>query len=146
MQRLEVISKFCLALVSSVFLFISGVSLPPLGVILLPFVSQPVLMFGLKYGIGAGFGVIFVALVLLVFVATEELAFIYGIFALMAGLLLALLGRIRAIENLVVGVAAALLTMTARFMERHVWRFSRHLDATARIRDARTRANGLIAR
>ena len=113
MQRLEVISKFCLALVSSVFLFISGVSLPPLGVILLPFVSQPVLMFGLKYGIGAGFGVLFVALVLLVFVATEELAFIYGIFALMAGLLLALLGRIRAIENLVVGVAAALLTMTA---------------------------------
>jgi uncharacterized protein YybS (DUF2232 family) len=113
MQRLEVISKFCLALVSSVFLFMSGVSLPPLGVILLPFVSQPVLMFGLKYGIGAGFGVLFVALVLLAFIATEELAFIYGIFALMAGLLLALLGRVRAIENLVVGVAAALLTMTA---------------------------------
>jgi uncharacterized protein YybS (DUF2232 family) len=113
MQRLEVISKFFLALVASVFLFISGISLPPLGVILLPFVAQPVLMFGVKYGIGAGLGVLLVAVVLLVLFAIEELAFIYGIFALMASLLLALLGRIRTIENLVVGVAAALLTMTA---------------------------------
>jgi uncharacterized protein YybS (DUF2232 family) len=113
MQRLEVISKFFLALVSSVVLFISGISLPPLGVILLPFVVQPVLMFGVKYGIGGGFGVLFIAIVLLVFIATEEMALIYGIFVLMAGLLLAFLGRIRAIENLVVGVAAALLAMTA---------------------------------
>jgi uncharacterized protein YybS (DUF2232 family) len=113
MQRLEVISKFFLALVSSVLLFISGISLPPLGVILLPLVAQPVLMFGVKYGVGAGFGVLFVALVLLLFLATEELAFIYGIFALMGSLILALLGRVRAIENFVVAVAAALLTMTA---------------------------------
>jgi uncharacterized protein YybS (DUF2232 family) len=113
MQRLEVISKFFLALASSVFLFVSGISLPPLGIILLPFVAQPVLMFGVKYGIGGGFGVLLVAIVLLLFLAAEELAFIYGIFALMAGLMLGLLGRVRAIENLVVGVAAALLTMTA---------------------------------
>jgi uncharacterized protein YybS (DUF2232 family) len=113
MQRLEVISKFFLALVSSVLLFISGISLPPLGVILLPLVAQPVLMFGVKYGVGAGFGVLFVALALLLFLATEELAFIYGIFALMGSLILALLGRVRAIENFVVAVAAALLTMTA---------------------------------
>ena len=113
MHRLEVISKFFLALASSVFLFVSGISLPPLGVILLPFVAQPVLMFGVKYGIGAGLGVLLVAIVLLVFLATEELAVIYGIFALMAGLLLALLGRLRAIENLVVSVAATLLIMTA---------------------------------
>jgi uncharacterized protein YybS (DUF2232 family) len=71
------------------------------------------LMFGVKYGVGAGFGVLFVALALLLFLATEELAFIYGIFALMGSLILALLGRVRALENFVVAVAAALLTMTA---------------------------------
>jgi uncharacterized protein YybS (DUF2232 family) len=96
-----------------VFLYISGVSLPPLGVILLPFVAQPVLMFGIRYGIGGALAVLLAALMLLVFFAAEELAFIYGIFALMAGLLLGLLGRIRAIEHLVAVVAAALLTMTA---------------------------------
>ena len=56
MQRLEVISKFFLALASSVFLFMSGIGLPPLGVIVLPFVAQPVLMFGLKYGIAGEIG------------------------------------------------------------------------------------------
>jgi hypothetical protein len=47
MQRVEVISKFFLALASSIFLFMSGVSLPPLGIVILPFVPQPVLLFGL---------------------------------------------------------------------------------------------------
>jgi len=113
MQRLEVVSKFFLALASSVFLFICGLSLPPLGVVVLPFVAQPVLMFGVKYGVAGGFGVLFVAVVLLLLFATEELAFAYGIFALMVGLLLSLLGRVRAIENLLASVAAAVLTMTA---------------------------------
>ena len=57
MQRLEVISKFLLALAASVFLFMSGIGLPPLGVVLLPFVAQPVLMFGYKYGIAGGLAV-----------------------------------------------------------------------------------------
>jgi len=113
MLRLEVISRFVLALASSMFLFIGGVSFPPLGVILLPFVAQPVLVFGLKYGIGAGLGVVCVAILFLILFASEDLALIYGVFAVLAGLLLGLLGRIRAIENLVVGVATVLLTMTA---------------------------------
>ena len=33
MERLDVISKFLLALASSVFLFLSGIGLPPLGVV-----------------------------------------------------------------------------------------------------------------
>jgi uncharacterized protein YybS (DUF2232 family) len=41
---------------------------------------------------------------------------IYGIFAVMAGLLLAALGRVRVIEYLVVGIAAAVTTMTAGLM------------------------------
>ena len=113
MPRVEVISRFFLALASSVFLFISGVSLPPLGVIILPFVAQPVLVFGLKYGVGAGLGVICVALLLLVIFAGEELALIYAVFAVLVGLLFGLLGRIRAIEQLVLGVAIVLSTLTA---------------------------------
>jgi uncharacterized protein YybS (DUF2232 family) len=113
MQRLEVLSKFFLALASSVFLFMSGISLPPLGVILLPFVAQPVLLFGFKYGMAAGLSVLAVAFLLLLFLAAEELALIYGVFAAMAGLLLALLGRIRAIEYLVGAVGAVMLSLTA---------------------------------
>ena len=113
MPRAEVISRFFLALASSVFLFISGVSLPPLGVIILPFVAQPVLVFGLKYGVGAGLGVICVALLLLVIFAGEELALIYAVFAVLVGLLFGLLGRIRAIEQLVLGVAIVLSTLPA---------------------------------
>jgi uncharacterized protein YybS (DUF2232 family) len=112
MQRLEVISKFVLALASSVFLFMSGISLPALGVILLPFVAQPVLLFSFKYGIAGGVIVLALAFVLFVFVA-EELALIYGLFAVMAGLLLALLGRIRALEYLVGSIAAVMLAASA---------------------------------
>jgi uncharacterized protein YybS (DUF2232 family) len=113
MQRVEVTSKFLLALASSVFLFMSGVSLPPLGIILLPFVPQPVLLFGFKYGIAAGLGVLAVAFLLLFIFAAAELAFIYGVFAVMAGLLLGLLGRIRAVEYLVGAAAAVMLSIAA---------------------------------
>ncbi|MGH7855145.1 MAG: DUF2232 domain-containing protein [Candidatus Binatia bacterium] len=113
MQRAEVISKFFLALASTVFLFMSGISLPPLGVVLLPFVAQPVLLFGFKYGIAGGLSVLAVAFLLFVVFGAEELAFIYGLFAVMAGLLLTLLGRIRAIEYLVGSIAAVMLSMTA---------------------------------
>ena len=112
MQRLEVISKFFLALASSVFLFMSGVGLPPLGVIVLPFVAQPVLMFGLKYGIAGGMAVLGMALLALIVFAGAELGFLYGIFAVMAGMLLTLLGRVRSIDCLVGGVAAVMLALT----------------------------------
>lgn len=112
MPRVEVTSKFFLALASSVVLFMSGVSLPPLGVLLLPFVPQPVLLFGLKYGAAGGFGVLGGAfLVLLLF--AQELALLYGVFAVMAGLLLGFLGRLRAVEALVACVACAMLAFTA---------------------------------
>ena len=113
MQRLEVTSKFFLALTWSVFLFMSGISLPPLGAVLLPFVAQPVLMFGVKFGIGGGLGVLCVALILLAYFGGEELSLLYSIFAVLAGLLLALLGRLRVIEHLVVGAAAAMFVSSA---------------------------------
>jgi len=113
MPRLEVTSKFCLALAASMFLFMSGISLPPLGVVLLPFVAQPVLWFGLKFGLSGGVAVLAVAFLLFMIFAGEELAFIYGLFAVMTGLLLWLLGRIRAIEYLVGSIAAAMLMLGA---------------------------------
>jgi len=108
MQRLEVISRFFLALTLTVFLFMSGISLPPIGALLLPFVSQPVLLFGFKYGFAHGLGVALVATLLLAMFAGEELSLFYGIFAVLAGSLLGLIGRLRIIEYLVVGVASAM--------------------------------------
>jgi len=113
MQRFEVISKFFLALASSVFLFMGGISIPPLGILLLPFVAQPVLLFGFKFGVIGGLAVLGAAFVLFVVFGGEELAFIYGLFAVMAGLIFGALGRIRVIEYLVGGIAAVMLTMTA---------------------------------
>jgi uncharacterized protein YybS (DUF2232 family) len=113
MQRLEVISKFLLALVASVFLFMSGIGMPPLGVILLPFVAQPVLMFGCKFGIAGGMAVLGVATVALILFAGEEVGLLYSIFALMAALLFRLLGRIRAIDYLVATVAGSMWSLAA---------------------------------
>jgi uncharacterized protein YybS (DUF2232 family) len=113
MQRLEVISKFSLALASSVFLFMSGIALPPLGVVLLPFVAQPVLMFGCKYGLAGGVALVCLATLALAIFGGEELGLIYGIFAAMAGILLVFLGRIRVIEYLVAGVAGVMLALSA---------------------------------
>jgi uncharacterized protein YybS (DUF2232 family) len=113
MQRLEVVSKFVLALAASVFLFMSGIGMPPLGVIVLPFVAQPVLVFGCKFGIAGAMAVLGVATLALIFFGGEELGLIYSIFALMTALLLKLLGRIRAIDHLVASVATAMLTLSA---------------------------------
>ena len=111
MPKIEVISKFALALASSMVLFLSGIGLPPLGVIAFPFVAQPALLFGLKYGISGGIGLLCVAILLFVIFATNELALVYGVFAALAGLLLGLLGRIRAIEYLVGMIATIMLAI-----------------------------------
>lgn len=108
MQRLEVITRFILALALSVFLFMSSISLPPIGALLLPFVAQPVLLFGVKYGISRGLGVVLVALLVLAIFGGAELSLLYGVFAVLAAMLLALLGRLRRVEYLVVGAAMAM--------------------------------------
>lgn len=113
MQRLEVISKFVLALVASVFLFMSGIGMPPLGIVLLPFVAQPLLLFGCKFGIAGGMAVLGVATLALLVLAGEELGMIYSIFAMMAAMILNLLGRIRTIDYLVATVAGAMWALTA---------------------------------
>jgi len=116
MRRLEVISRFFLALASTVVLFVGGISAPFAAIILLPLVAQPVLGFGLRYGTAWGIGVLLVAPLLLFVFAGEELALFYGVLALMAALLFGLLGRLRAIEFLVTGVAAAMFAATGALL------------------------------
>src|SRR5687768_6893296 len=113
MQRLEVITKFILALASTVFLLISGVVIPPAGIVTIPLVPQPVLFFGLKYGAGLGVGVLFAAIIIFLVFTGEALALAYSIFAVMVGLLFSLLGRLRSVELLVTAVAAAMLASAA---------------------------------
>jgi uncharacterized protein YybS (DUF2232 family) len=108
-MRLEIILKFFLALASTLLLLISGIVLPAAGVIFIPFVPQPVLSFGLKYGAGLGTGILLAALVILLVLTGEELTFVYAVFAIMTGLLFWLLGRLRSVEYLVAGVATAML-------------------------------------
>jgi uncharacterized protein YybS (DUF2232 family) len=106
MQGVEIIAKFLLATASTVLLFIAGVMVPPFGVALFPFVPQPVLSFGIKYGVMGGMGVVVLALAILLLSAGEEVASVYSMFALLIGLLFLFLGRIRLIETLVLGIAA----------------------------------------
>jgi len=112
MRRLEVISRFFLALASTSVLLIGGIAIPPAGVILIPLVPQPVLVFGFRFGIGWGIGVLAAASVLLLAVAGKELALIYGILAFMTVLLFGLLGRIRSIELLVSGIAGTIFMLS----------------------------------
>lgn len=108
MQRLEVMARFLLALALSVTLFLGGISLSPLGALLLPFVAQPVALFGFKYGIAYGFGVIVLALSVFGLLGGVELALLYAIFAILAGVLMVSIGRIRAVEYLVAFAASAM--------------------------------------
>jgi len=116
MRRLEVIGRFLLALASTVVLFISGVGVPSVGLILLPLVAQPALVFGLRYGTAWGFGVLLAAPLLFVIFADAGLALIYGVLALMAGLLLGLLGRLRTIALLVMAVAGAMFVASGALL------------------------------
>ena len=116
MRWLEVISRFFLALASSAVLFIGAISAPFAAILLLPLVVQPVLVFGLRYGPAWGIGVLVVVPLLLALFAGEELAFIYGVFALMAALLFGLLGRLRALEFLVTGVGTAMFAATGALL------------------------------
>ena len=115
MQRLTVISRFLLAVAFSVLLCLT-VMVPPAGVALAPLSPQPVLSFGLRYGVGWGAGVLLAGTALLALFFGEALALVYGLFALLAALLFVLLGRVRAIEYLVLGITSAMYLITGGLM------------------------------
>ena len=95
---------------STSVLLIGGVAIPPAGVVLVPLALQPVLTFGCRFGIGWGISVLLAASLLLLALAGKELALVYGVLALMAVLLFALLGRLRSVEFLVSGIAGVVFT------------------------------------
>jgi uncharacterized protein YybS (DUF2232 family) len=113
MQRLRFTGELLLALGASALLLISGAIVPPVGVVLIPLVPQPVLYFGLKYGIRWALGGMAAGILLLSILAGTELGLLYGVFAFMAAVLFTLLGRVRSIEVLVTGTAALVSALTA---------------------------------
>jgi uncharacterized protein YybS (DUF2232 family) len=117
MQRLDVVSRFLLALTATAALFVGGMIFPPAGVVLFPLVPQPVLWFGLKYGALNGMGMGVLAMGGLLFLGGKELALLYSLFISVAGLMFILLGRIRAIERLVVATTGVIFTGAVTLMQ-----------------------------
>jgi len=113
MTRWETVKSFLLALISTLALFLSGVAIPLVGVLLIPFVPQPALGLGLKYGKGRAAGLALLAAVLLFLVGGRVLALGYAVFALMAILLLLSFGRGWSVERLVATTAGGALAVTA---------------------------------
>jgi uncharacterized protein YybS (DUF2232 family) len=107
MKNLAEISRSLLALASSLFLFVAGIVVPAAGLVFFPFVPYPALSVAVRYGAGWGAVVLVLAILLLALFAGGEVAYIYGLLALIAGLLFMLLGRVREIEYLVGSVAVA---------------------------------------
>jgi uncharacterized protein YybS (DUF2232 family) len=89
---------------------------PPAGMALVPLSPQPVLSFGLRYGVGWGAGVLLTATLLFAIFLGEALALVYGLLALLAGMLFGLLGRVRSIEYLVLDITAVIYGLTASVM------------------------------
>jgi uncharacterized protein YybS (DUF2232 family) len=110
MQRLEIIARFFLATASTVMLFLGGVTFPPFAFALFPLVPQPVLSFGIRYGLSRGMCVAVLALAILLLWGGEQLGYVYSLFVLLIGLLFLVLGRIRVLETLVLGVAAVVFS------------------------------------
>src|SRR5262249_57646032 len=106
MRRLEIISRFFLALTSTSVLLIAGVAIPPVGIVLIPLVPQPVLAFGYRFGVRWGIGVLVAAIALLFVVAGKELALVYAILALMALFFFGFLGRFGSLEFLLSGLSS----------------------------------------
>ena len=109
MNPLGPAKSFVLALGATVVLYLSGLSIPLVGVLLIPLVPQPSLAFGVKYGKRGAMWLLFSAGVLFLFMAGSEVALGYLLFALMVVLLLNSFGREWSIEAVVVGTAAGTL-------------------------------------
>lgn len=109
MNPLGPAKSFILALGATVVLYLSGLSIPLVGILLIPLVPQPSLAFGVKYGKRGAMWLLFSAGALFFLLAGSEVALGYLLFALMVVLLLHSFGRGWSIEAVVVGTAAGTL-------------------------------------
>jgi uncharacterized protein YybS (DUF2232 family) len=108
----EIAKGFALALVATMFLFLSGMMIPLVGILLIPLVPQPPLAFGVKYGNRPVLWLLLLASALLFLLAGKELVLGYLFFALMVVLLLQSFGRGWSIEVVAVGTASGILVTT----------------------------------
>ena len=114
MQRLEIVIKFFLALASTAFLLIGGARVARCGGSLDTLRSAAGAFLRSQVRHRLRWGSSFRRFDYLLCVCLwEAIAFVYSIFAVMTGLLFWLLGRLRSIELLVTGVAAAMLSVAA---------------------------------
>ncbi len=109
MNRLEWLKNFILGSAATALLFLSGIFLPLFGILLMPFVPQPALTFGAKYGKGSGIALVLAVSPPIFLVGGVELGLGYLLLALMVILLLTSFGRGWSIESVVMGAAAGML-------------------------------------
>jgi uncharacterized protein YybS (DUF2232 family) len=135
MSRLFVLRHCILALASTLFFFVTGLTIPLAGVLFLPLVAQPPLALGLKCGRAIAAGVLAVAVVVLGIFTGPLAALGYGFMAVMVGLLLFSLGRSWPLEAVVAGVAGGAVAAAGVLM---LWLFGpprrliEHLHAALR--------------
>ena len=85
MNRIEIPIKFILAAATTFFLFLSGLAIPLAGILMIPLVPQPSLAFGVKYGRGPGFAILFTVSLLLFLFGGREVTVGFLLLALMVG-------------------------------------------------------------
>lgn len=108
MIRVEWISRFSLALASSMLLFLAGAAVPWAGVLLIPLAPQPVLVFGVRYGLQKSIYLLLLANLFFFLFGGGALAVGYFLLSLMVVLLFLSFGRGRSIESMVVATAAGM--------------------------------------
>ncbi len=112
MNSQEIAKGFVFALVATMFLFLSGMTIPLVGILLIPLVPQPPLAFGVKYGNRPVLWLLLLASALLFLLAGKEIVLGYLFFALMVVLLLHSFGRGWSIEAVVVATVSGILVTT----------------------------------
>lgn len=113
MNQLETAKSFVLALVTTVFLFLSGLAIPLVGILLIPLVPQPPLAFSLRCGRRLTIWLLLSASALLFLLAGKEVALGYLLIALMVVLLFSSFGRGWPLEGVVVSTATGMLMVAS---------------------------------
>jgi len=108
MNRFEIPIRFIVAVASTFFLFLSGLAIPLAGILMIPLVPQPSLAFGVKYGRGPAFVMLFAVILLLYLFGGREVTVGFLLLALMVVLLFYFFGREWPIHSVVVGTAAGM--------------------------------------
>jgi len=108
MNRIEIPIRFIVAAAATFFLFLSGLAIPLAGILMIPLVPQPSLAFGVKYGKGPAFAILFTVSLLLFLFGGREVTVGFLFLALMVVLLFYFFGRGWSIDGVVVGTATGL--------------------------------------